>query len=199
MSVANLPPSYRGPLNIVINDMEIDVVARNLIFLLIFFVEDNPIAAAEYVLHVWYSALLTTPCSYMLVNKLKPMIEDVCKKTTRKIGSVLLAKTWKFGESSLRLALTRDNWLALLPYFDVPQGLTKETAQTVRRRVVSAPERIDHLHGVFCSKSPSSRLGIAKFRDDGMLLPFGQPRGAFTVPNPCVNPVIMSLLCFEYR
>ncbi|KAK7755620.1 hypothetical protein SLS62_002229 [Diatrype stigma] len=121
----------------------------------------------------------------MLVNKVKPLVEEVCNKTAKKLGSALLAKTWKFGQSSLRLVLTRDNWLALLAYFDVPQGLTKDTAQSVRQKVMSAPERVDYVHRAFCTKSPSSRLGMAKFRDDGILLPFGQPRGAFTVPNAC--------------
>ncbi|RYP29499.1 hypothetical protein DL767_006689 [Monosporascus sp. MG133] len=193
LSVASLPPSYRGPLSIVINDREIDVVARNVILLLIFFVEENPTVAAEYVLHVWYSALITAPCSSMLRDKLKPMVEYVCNKIAQKPGSALLGRTWKFGESSLRLVLTRDNWFSLLSYFDVPQGLAKDAAQHLRQMVVSAPERVDYVERAMCTKSPSARLGIAKFRSDGILLPFGQPRGAFAIPNPCACPVITRL------
>ncbi|KAI3337490.1 hypothetical protein HD806DRAFT_543118 [Xylariaceae sp. AK1471] len=184
LSVASLPPSNRGPLSIVINDREIDVVARNVIFLLIFFVEKDPAVAAEHVLHIWYSALITEPCNRMLLNKLKPLVEDVCNKTAQKPGPALLAKTWKFGESSLRLILTRDNWFSLLSYFDVPWGLTKDRAQLVRQRTVSAPERVDYVDRKLCNKSPAERLGMTKFRGDGILLPFGQPREAFTVPNP---------------
>ncbi|KAI0005245.1 hypothetical protein F4779DRAFT_633541 [Xylariaceae sp. FL0662B] len=184
LSVVSLPPSYRGPLNIVVNDKEIDVVARNVIILLIFFVEKDAIAAAELVLHVWYSALVTVPCHSVLLNKVKPMVESVCDKIAQKPGSALLGKTWKFGKSSLRLVLTRDNWLSLLSYFDVPQGLDKDAAQRVRQRVMSAPERVDYVDRAMCTMSPSARLGMAKFRQDGILLPFGQPRGVFTVPNP---------------
>ncbi|RYP39103.1 hypothetical protein DL766_000559 [Monosporascus sp. MC13-8B] len=184
LSVASLPPTYRGPLSIVINDREIDIVARNVILLLIFFVEENPTVAAEYVLHVWYSALITAPCSSMLRDKLKPMVEYVCNKIAQKPGSALLGKTWKFGESSIRLVLTRNNWFSLLSYFDVPQGLAKDAAQYLRQMVVSAPERVDYVEREMCTKSPSARLGIAKFRGDGILLPFGQPRGAFAIPNP---------------
>ncbi|KAI1761311.1 hypothetical protein GGR53DRAFT_469458 [Hypoxylon sp. FL1150] len=66
----NKPPSstYQGPINVTINDREIDIVARNIIFLLAFFVEEDSIAASEHVLHIWYSALLTKPCSTASLN-----------------------------------------------------------------------------------------------------------------------------------
>ncbi|KAI6080278.1 hypothetical protein F4821DRAFT_273945 [Hypoxylon rubiginosum] len=184
LSIANLPPTYHGPLNVTINDREIDIVARNVIFLLAFFVEEDSITASEHVLHIWYSALLTEPCSSLLYRKLKPFIEDICIKIAKKPASTLLGKTWRFGESSLRLVLTRDSWFSLFRYFDVPQGLSRETAQYVRQGVVSAPKRIDYVDRQMCMMSPSARLGMAKFRQDGILLPFGQPRGAFTTPNP---------------
>jgi hypothetical protein len=196
LSVASLPPRYRGPLDIVINDLEIDVVARNVIFLLILFVEKDPAVAAEYVLHVWYSALITELCSRMLFDKLRPLVEEVCNKIAQKPGPARFGKTWKFGESSLRLILTRDNWYSLLSYFDVPQGLTKDTAQRVRQRTVSTPERVDYLDRKLCHKSPSEQLGMTKFRKDGILLPFGHPREDFTIPNPCVcHPLLLFGCC----
>ncbi|KAI0849407.1 hypothetical protein F5Y00DRAFT_269392 [Daldinia vernicosa] len=184
LSIANLH-SYNGPLGIVLNDKEMDIVARNAIFLLTFFVEDNPIIAAEYVLHLWYSALITGPCQSFLRDRIRPMIKNICDKIIDKPGSLLLAKTWSFGNnSSLRLVLSRDKWFSFLSYFDVPQGLTEDTAQRVRRAVMLAPERVDYVDRVMCLKTPAGRLCMSKFRVDGILLPFSQTREEFRVPNP---------------
>ncbi|KAH8168147.1 hypothetical protein CIB48_g29 [Xylaria polymorpha] len=108
LSVTNLPQSYRSPLNIVINDREIDIVARNLVFLLIMLVEEDPITAAEALLHVWYSALVTESCYALLQKKLKPIVQDVCDKVAGKHNRALLGKTWTFGDNTLRLILTRE-------------------------------------------------------------------------------------------
>ncbi|KAI0379388.1 hypothetical protein F5Y04DRAFT_290284 [Hypomontagnella monticulosa] len=184
VSITGLPRSYRGPLCIVINDVDIDVVARNMILLLVFFVERDPIMAAEYVIHLWYSMFITEPCHELLQSKLKPMVINVCNKISEKPGSKLLRKTWVFEGNRLRLTLTRDNWFSLLSYFDTPPGITMEVAQQVRRRVVSAPERIDYVDRVLSIQAPSTRLCIVKFREDGILLPFSQSRHDFTVVNP---------------
>ncbi|KAI0108740.1 hypothetical protein F4776DRAFT_643594 [Hypoxylon sp. NC0597] len=185
-SVVNLPKSYQGPLNIVINDNELAMVARNVIFLLIFFLEDDPIMAAEYVLHTWYSALVTKPCYDMLQNKIKPVVKSVCDKIAHKTGQTLLGETWSFGKSSLRLALTRNDWFSLLSYFDVPQGLDKDSAQLVRGKVTSNPDGVDQYERDLCYKSPPARVATAKFRGDGILLPFGQSREEFIIPNPTI-------------
>ncbi|KAI0838466.1 hypothetical protein F5Y06DRAFT_303779 [Hypoxylon sp. FL0890] len=185
-SIVNLPQSYRGPLNIVINDMDIAMVARNVIFLLIFFLEDDPATAAIHVLHTWYSALVTESCHSFLKDKVKPVVKAVCDEIAQKTGSTLMGKTWSFGDSSLRLVLTRNNWLALLSYFDVPEGLSKDSAQLLRGKITSHPAKIDCFERDLCNKSPSARVAMAKFRRDGILLPFGQRREDFTVPNPTI-------------
>ncbi|KAI1407308.1 hypothetical protein F5Y13DRAFT_183489 [Hypoxylon sp. FL1857] len=185
-SVVNLPQSYRGPLNILVNDFELAMVARNVIFLLIFFLEDDPTMAAEYVLHIWYSALVTKQCHSMLQEKIKPVIKAVCDKIVHKPGSVLLSKTWSFGDSSLRLVLTRDRWFSLLSYFDVPRGLAKDSAHLLRANVTADLDKVDHFERDLCHKSPAARVATAKFRHDGILLPFGQRREEFMVPNPTI-------------
>ncbi|KAF2967727.1 hypothetical protein GQX73_g5860 [Xylaria multiplex] len=171
LSVTSLPQSYRSPLSIVINDCDIDIVARNLIFLLIMFIEKDSNTAAEFMLHVWYSALVTEACYTLLQKKLKPLIEDVCNKIAGKPSRTLLGKTWHFGGSSLRLVLTREAWIRLPSYFNVPNGMTKKKAHAVRQAVVNPP-----LAG----------LGMIKYRNCGVLLPFGQPCEAFVIPNPTV-------------
>jgi len=184
LSVADLPPGYRSPLNIVINDLELDIVARNLIFLLIMFNEEDPNTAAEAMIHVWYSALVTESCYTLLQKKLKPMVQEVCSNIVEKCPRALVDKTWTFGNSSLRIVLTREAWMKLPLYFDVPNGLTKEAAHDVRQAIVNAPSRVDFLDRAILRTSPTMALGMIKYRNDGVLIPFGKPRDAFTVPNP---------------
>ncbi|KAI0426602.1 hypothetical protein F5Y09DRAFT_351075 [Xylaria sp. FL1042] len=176
--------SYKSQLNIVINDHDIDIVARNLIFLLIMLIEEDPNIAAESMLHVWYSALVTEACYTLLQKKLKPIIEDVCSKIVGRPYQTLFGKTWNFGGSSLRLVLTREAWMMLPSYFDVPRGMTKEIAQAVRQAVVNAPSRVDYVDRAVMLRSPAAGLGMIKYRDDGVLVPFGQVREAFSIPNP---------------
>ncbi|KAI0406420.1 hypothetical protein F4802DRAFT_95860 [Xylaria palmicola] len=183
-SVASLPLGYRGPLNIVLNDNEIDIVARNVIFLLIFFLEDNPAVAAECVTQVWYSALITEACKSMLRVKIKPLIEEMCNTSADEPLATTVSKRWQFGVSSLQLVLTRQNWISLLRYLETPLGFTKDDAQRVRQAVTSAPERTDYVDKALCTMSNSARMGMMKFREDGILLPFGQSRESFTYPNP---------------
>ncbi|KAI1139367.1 hypothetical protein F5Y05DRAFT_424995 [Hypoxylon sp. FL0543] len=186
-SVVNLPEDYRGHLEIVLNDNELAMVARNVIFLLIFFLEDNPEVAAEYVLHVWYSVLLTKPCHSMLQDKIKPVVKAVCDKIAQKPSSTLQSKIWTFGDSSLRLILTRDNWFSLLSYFDLPQDLTADSALLVRSKVMADSKKVNRFEEALCSKPGGpERVAAAKFRSDGILLPYGQRRDEFTVPNPTI-------------
>ncbi|KAI1807483.1 hypothetical protein F4811DRAFT_574433 [Daldinia bambusicola] len=184
LSVVNLPERYKGPLHIVLNDGEINIVARNLMFLLIFLVEDNPSFAAEHVLHLWYSALITESCQSLLQDKIRPMIQGVCNNIMHKSSSSLVSETWSFGNVSVQLKLSRDNWLSLLSYFDVPEGLTVEAAQHIRRGTVLAPERVDHRDKALSLKTPPARIGTLKFRTDGILIPFSSACEEFTIPNP---------------
>ncbi|KAI0114102.1 hypothetical protein GGR51DRAFT_505493 [Nemania sp. FL0031] len=186
LSVADLPPDYRSPLTIIINDLEFDIVARNLIFLLIMFIEENPNTAAEAMLHVWYSTLVTEPCYNLLQERLKPMVEEVCSKIAEKNSRALLEKTWNFGNSSLQIVLTREAWMKLPSYFDVPSGLTKEVAHTVRQASMNGPFHDDLVDRVILKMSPTMAIGMIKYHEDGVLVPFGQSHDAFTVPNPTV-------------
>ncbi|KAI1262719.1 hypothetical protein F5Y18DRAFT_438850 [Xylariaceae sp. FL1019] len=186
LSVTDLPPGYLYAVNIALNDLELDIVARNLIFLLIMFNEEDPNTAADAMLHVWYSAFVTESCYNLLQKKLKPMVEEVCSTIARKHSRGLFGKTWNFGNGSLRMVLTREAWLKLPSYFDVPSGLTTEAAHAVRQAVVNAPSRIDYVDRAILKMSPAIAVGMIAYRKHGVLVPFGQPRDAFTVPNPTV-------------
>ncbi|XXH04603.1 hypothetical protein Hte_011020 [Hypoxylon texense] len=184
LSVANLPRSYRGPLEIVLNDTKLDFVARNVVILLVFFLEEDPIKTAEHVIHIWYSMLLTESCHSLLLYKAKRMVLEVCEEIEGKHGLAPFAKTFSFGESSLHVELSRNNWFLLLSYFNVPQGLTGDDAQILRLIATLEEGSVESNDISMYIRSPPARLAAAKFRADGMLLPFGHPRGEFKIPNP---------------
>jgi hypothetical protein len=111
-------------------------------------------------------------------------IIEVCEKIKGKPSTSLQAKTFSFGKRSLRLVLKKHQWDELKDYFNVPQGLTQEDAQAIRRRVMLAPERVDYLHRALCNQPSPIRVATVTFREDGILLPYGASREKFDTPNP---------------
>jgi hypothetical protein len=168
------------------NDRDFDVVARNAILLLIALVCDDINKATDCMIHVWYSALLTEGHTNFLRQSVRTLVEDVCAKIATRQPSVIQAKTWCFSGASLRLELTKDRWAELLQYFDAPAGLTTNRADQIRTAVTLAYERRDHRDRALFALPYGRRTGMAKFREDGLLLPFGASRAPFTVSNPTI-------------
>ncbi|ROW09323.1 hypothetical protein VPNG_05867 [Cytospora leucostoma] len=127
-TIASLPEGFSSGLKVDINDLDMDIVARNIIFLLLFYTLEDGEEAAECVLHLWYSTLIPPWCLLKL-DSLKDLI--------------------------------------------------------VRSVVMNAPQRIDHRQRkLFEQLKPSWRMCTNRFRQDGILLPFGHPRTSYTIPNP---------------
>lgn len=54
----------------------------------------------------------------------------------------------------------------------------------VRRATTLALERKNYVDRGLFNLPPAWRVGMMKFRKDGILLPFGVPRDDFDTPNP---------------
>ncbi|KFY46659.1 hypothetical protein V495_02325 [Pseudogymnoascus sp. VKM F-4514 (FW-929)] len=199
-TIANLPDTMTQQLRVSMNDREFDVVARNVILLLLALTAqdftdideaketDSASDIAEALIHVWYSALIPSRVLSLLEDKVKPLITYVCDRTTGRPPSSVLAKTWTFsGGQSLRLVLKKKDWSQLQRFFDVPDVMTAGDAVQIRTAVTLAPERADYRdRWYYKDASPSMRIAKQRFREDGLLLPFGHPRVAFDVPNPTI-------------
>lgn len=183
-TIADIPESYKHPVHVVINDLEFDVVARNIIMLLIALVVEDPKEAAECIVHLWYSALLRESDMTILRRRIRPLIADVCNKSTNKPSASLLGKTWTFGKRSLRVVLSKSAWDRLVCFLDPVSGLTVEKAHQIRTRVTMSEHRKDRLERSIFASKPFHRVALVKFREEGLLLPFGAPRSNFTMPNP---------------
>jgi len=94
--VVRFPEStYAGHCEVFINDMNLDIVARNAILLLIA-LNFSPDVATPIMLHTWYSALVPAEMLRSLQNSVLPLIQEVCKKIQAKPAQSLLSKTWTF-------------------------------------------------------------------------------------------------------
>ena len=181
--IEGLSDGYDGRCTLVINDINFMVVARNAILLFVA-LSLEPEEAVTIMIHVWYSALLADFMISTLCHVALGRIVEVCEKIKGKPSTSLQAKTFSFGKRSLRLVLKKHQWDELKDYFNVPQGLTQEDAQAIRRRVMLAPERVDYLHRALCNQPPPIRVATVTFREDGILLPYGASREKFDTPNP---------------
>ncbi|OBT80489.1 hypothetical protein VF21_00845 [Pseudogymnoascus sp. 05NY08] len=183
-TIALLPKSYNQPIDITINDLDLDIVARNVIMLLIALTVDNIDEAADCIIHIWYSALIRKSDLDILQQRVRPLIEDVCEKIRSKLPSAILAKTWTFGQRSMRLVLKRSSWDNLLFYMSIPEGLTVQRANQIRTAVTLPESRKDYRDRHLLLQSRSHRIAKNRYWADGLLLPFGSPRYEFKEPNP---------------
>ena len=95
-TVVSIPQSYDRPITLVVNDMDMDVVARNLIILLIALVTEDEAEAAECMIHLWYSALVRPSDIDILTTRIRPLIEDVIAN----IGAIHQGRYWGRGGNS---------------------------------------------------------------------------------------------------
>ena len=166
------------------NDLDLDIVTRNTIMLILLLAVEDTEAAVDCVLHIWYSAQISEEHLALLSTTVHPLIRDICTKIALRPDGKLQGKTWSFSNRRLRLVLTKQAWNAILSYLDPPTGLTSQQANNIRLAITMAPERKDYMERYLFAHPPTQRLGALRFRQDGILLPFGHSRSAHSIPNP---------------
>jgi hypothetical protein len=198
--VGHLPSSYKSKIDLTINDLDFEVVARNAIMLLfvlsrldeVYTVDGtHDTGIAEALIHLWYSAFVTAELESSVRMRVLPFIVEVCDKTKSEMPHTMISETWYFAFGrTMRLVLRREQWVQLSKYFATPGNLSRELACGVRAATVLAPERADYRdRWYYKDLIPSARVAKQRFREDGLLLPFGSPRTGFDVPNPYILPI----------
>jgi hypothetical protein len=182
-TIVGLPEDHKGECMAVINDKEFIIVARNVIMLLVAMYFD-PEVATPIIIRLWYSAFLPVVMVQTLQSHIMPLFEDVCGKIKTKPASSLQAKTFTINNHRLRIILKKEEWSELVKYFSAPETLTVEEANSVRRRVTLAPERIDYRDRAKLQWSRALRQVDTHFRETGVFLPYGCSLEAFDTPNP---------------
>ncbi|KAK4148361.1 hypothetical protein C8A00DRAFT_39095, partial [Chaetomidium leptoderma] len=192
-TIVDLPTAATQHINVTVNDREFAVVARNAILLL--FALNAPETAtgddngsydtADALIRLWYSAFIPMKVLSVIQDVVKPLIADICTKIASKDPATSLGKTWKCPSGrSLRLVLKRDQWFMLERMVSNAHNLSYERASEIRHAVTLAPDRADYRdRWDFKESTPSTRIAKHRFREDGLLLPFGHPRVGFDTPN----------------
>jgi hypothetical protein len=192
---ANLPETLTQDIEVTLNDREFQVVARNAVILLFALssVSDTAIdneqdtsELSESLIHLCYSAFLPDSLIAQIKKQVIPLFEEVCGKLRDKPPGTNFGKTWSFDSGqSVRLILPRERWFELEQYTCVADGLTPKEASDLRTRTTLAPERADFRdRWHFKEATTFTRIAKQKFREDGLLLPYGHPRIGFEHPNP---------------
>lgn len=164
-----------------------DIVARNIILLLLVFVTEDLDEAVDCMIHIWYSAFIKESHMNILNERVRPLVEEVCTKIANKSPKTMLGKTWTFGSRTLRLVVRKEEWASLPYYLKRPDGLSMNRAQDIRNSCTMAEERRDYRERKWLSQLPAHRFCEERFRKDGILLPFGHPRDQYSIPNPSVQ------------
>nr|RBQ98979.1 hypothetical protein FVER53263_03286 [Fusarium verticillioides] len=191
-TIAQLPPGWDQPMDITINDRDLNIVGRNAIILLIALTSDDDTQGVDCIIHTWYSTFIRKSDQAIIEQRIRPLIKAVCDKTKGKPDDRMLGKTWVFGKRSLRLVLSKGAWDKLLSFVSVHDGLTMEIANQFRKAGTLAESQRDFLDRDYVLILPSHRVAKQRYREDGVLQPFGAGRNEFTVPNPTLFHVPFS-------
>jgi hypothetical protein len=111
----------------------------------------------------------------------------VCDELADREATSLAAKTWEFGKCSSSVVLDKKHWTQLLDFISVSKELTTQQAHDIRKAMNDSPQRLDFIQRFLLMRKPEHRICKEKFRDEGILLPFGHSRKDFTIPNPQVK------------
>lgn len=175
-TIANLPQKYSGSIEFTINDVEFQIVARNIIILLIPLVIEDIDQAIDCMIHIWYSVMIRKSDMFVLQKRIAPILATIQKeiKALNLPEGGTLQKTLSFGSRSLKIGLSREAWNKLPGFLTAPTGLSTP----------SHAWRTDDVHRRMVLMPPSRRLAYTKWLTDGLLLPYGHPLHDFTEHNP---------------
>jgi hypothetical protein len=143
----------------------------------------EPEVAAQMMLHLWYSAGITEDMNAKIESDICLPLVSLYISSMDKPLSFPVERTWTYGTRSLQIKLTNRDLLEIGGCL-MGTNLKMEQANEIRLHTVMAPHRKDYLERALHRLPPAWRVAALKFREDGILLPFGASRDAYTVPNP---------------
>lgn len=169
------------------NGIHAGIFSQNVLLVLTAF-HFPPEHAAIIMIHLWYSALIPASIITAVRKKLLPKIDKVCSEAAQKRSQPFFKCVWRKNKASLHVELARDEWEGLKGYLQVPADFSATEAACNRRDVMFADNRKDEFQRTLYAQPRYWRVSTMKFRDDGIMLPFGCSRKAFDTPNPLVCP-----------
>ncbi|KAM0126323.1 hypothetical protein ACHAO1_010135 [Botrytis cinerea] len=193
-TIAGISNKLTQRLDITLNDGDFQVAARNAILLLFILnapditssKAENLMSDTECLIHLWYSAFLPSYVLSQLYDRVQPLISNVCSKIITKSAGATIGKTWYFRcGRTFRLVLKKEQWVKLEKICNSKEVLSLSQAIDLRATINLTSERLDYRERwQFKDATPSMRISKQRFREDGLLLPFGHSRIGFNDPNP---------------
>ncbi|KAJ0413015.1 hypothetical protein BJY00DRAFT_322735 [Aspergillus carlsbadensis] len=133
--------------------------------------------------HLWYSAFLPKDLLQAVQSKIVPPLQELLNLTQEE-PTKLLKKTFSNHNVTLTATLSRSAWEKILSNFKCSSSVSFSEASALRRSVTMAEHRQDYVDRALFRLPPPWRLAHMRFREDGVLLPFGAARDQFNTPNP---------------
>ena len=183
VSINSLPTTYKSTCTSVLNDKNMGIIARNIVMLLIS-AQLPPVEAAELILHIWYSARLTQGMLAAIDKHATQPIADTVAKIKDKDDKVIQSKKWTFGTAQIIVRMYKPQWKNLLHILEAKHDVNKTEEE--RRKIVLAPSRIDYRNRELFNLPGFARMCSTKFREAGVLAPFGSALDHFDRSNPLV-------------
>ena len=171
-SVNGLPSNYSGSLNILINDINLPIVCRNIVLLLILGNVADEAQAADIALHFWYSAFM--PMEYRL--QIAMILRSFLQQSQDGEYLIRLGPT-----STLHLCLQKDASVFFAHF--VSSSFSIGDIQDEYNRVRTAHSRRDFRDRMYMGLKPSHRAAFKEYRRFGIVLPFGAMNAHFNRPN----------------
>jgi hypothetical protein len=173
-SMAGLPQDFKPTLEVLLNDREVKIVARN--FIILFLLVKHGEKAIVTVINLWYSSSLTTVQKLLVTTEVTEVFKefaDPCQFPK--------FKQFKFGPVILVAQLDRRVWTSIAEMVSSPisfQGLLDN-----RNQIMLHPGRRDYRDRYMNRLSPAERLSFDSFRHHGLLLPYGAFNSHLNAPN----------------
>lgn len=169
----NLPSNYSGSLKILLNDINLPIVCRNIVLLLILANVSDESEAADIALHFWYSLFM--PGEYH--TQITMIVTMFLQQHVQSDGSPI--PLGRYSTLSLCLPKGATKYLGHL----ISSSISIGDAQDEYNRVRNAPSRRDLRDRMYAGLKPSHRAAFQRYRRFGIILPFGAMNAHFNCPN----------------
>lgn len=147
--------------------------------LLLGFSDPSDANIVDCMIHLWYSAFLTPEHRATIDRCVRPVVEEVVGEIKNKQDDLPVEKTVQKGKVSLRIILQKTDWIRMLDMLD--RNLDPDHARISRNNLLC--HRKDFLHRDLLMKRGYQRTTCCRFRDTGILKPFGADVSDFTATN----------------
>ncbi|KAH6637693.1 hypothetical protein C7974DRAFT_450688 [Boeremia exigua] len=181
-TIASIPAAHKGKCDVVVNDTDFAIVARNAIMLLVALPRCRSRKSRHHSRLVFSLAALcdgTISSDRHFASDRRRLQQDYEQAARLNTG-----EDFSIRGRSVRLVLKKEQWSRLVTYFQAPEGLTAEEAQALRRDITLAPSRVDFRERAMVQWSPALRQGEQHYRELGVLLPYGCPISVLDTSNP---------------